>query len=129
MATASMPDLDQILELLERYQQPATYGAVGGVVGVHHKVVMSGRPRNPRNSWVIHKKTRVPTGYVPHEIHPALAEAVRAKGVIETPEDLDEWLAEQDWDETIERDEHAGRLDFLIDQALEQHRAGRTRPL
>ena len=42
------------------------------------------------------------------------------------------WLAEfaeRLWDEQIERDERAGRLDALIDQALEEHRAGRTRPL
>ena len=42
------------------------------------------------------------------------------------------WLAdyaERLWDEQIERDERAGRLDSLIDRAIEEHRAGRTRPL
>jgi hypothetical protein len=43
------------------------------------------------------------------------------------------WLAEyaeQIWDEQIERDERAGRLDALIERALTDHRAGRpTRPL
>jgi hypothetical protein len=42
------------------------------------------------------------------------------------------WLveyAERLWDEQIERDERAGRLDALIDRALEEHSAGRTRPL
>jgi hypothetical protein len=42
------------------------------------------------------------------------------------------WLveyAERLWDEQIERDERAGRLDALIDRALEEHGAGRTRPL
>lgn len=42
------------------------------------------------------------------------------------------WLAEfteQLWDEQIERDERAGRLDALIDKALDEHRDGRTRPL
>lgn len=42
------------------------------------------------------------------------------------------WLAEHAerlWDEQIERDERAGRLDSLIDRALDEHRAGRTRPL
>lgn len=42
------------------------------------------------------------------------------------------WLAEFTehlWDELIERDEQAGRLDSLIDKALDEHRAGRTRPL
>jgi len=42
------------------------------------------------------------------------------------------WLAdyaERRWDEQIEQDERAGRLDALIGRALEEHRAGRTRPL
>ena len=42
------------------------------------------------------------------------------------------WLAdhaERAWDEQIERDERDGRLDALIDRALDEHRAGRTRPL
>jgi hypothetical protein len=42
------------------------------------------------------------------------------------------WLveyAEGLWDEQIARDEKAGRLDALIDRALEEQRAGRTRPL
>jgi hypothetical protein len=42
------------------------------------------------------------------------------------------WLAEYSerrWDEQIERDVQDGRLDALIDEALEEHRAGRTRPL
>lgn len=42
------------------------------------------------------------------------------------------WLAEyaeRQWDEQIERDDKAGRLDGLINKALSEHRAGRTRPL
>lgn len=127
-----MLELDDIIQKLEENEQPATYGAVGGVVGVHYKVVMSGRPRDRRNSWVISKSTRVPINYEEHEIDPALPRAVREKRVIETPEDLDSWLAEQaerDWDERIERDERAGRLDAYIERALAEHRAGRTRPL
>ena len=51
------------------------------------------------------------------------------------PDEVDRiraWLAEYSerlWDEQIEHDERAGRLDTLIDRALEEHRAGRTRPL
>lgn len=127
-----MSQLDQIVEKLEQGKQPATYGAVGGVVGVHHKVVMAGRPRDHKNSWVINKKTRIPTNYEPDEIDPSLPKAILEKPVLETPEDLDEWLAEQaerEWDEQIERDAHSGRLDALINRALEEHQAGRTRPL
>ncbi len=88
-----MSELDNIVERLERHEQATTYGAVGGVVGVHHKVVMAGRPRNHRNSWVVNKKTRVPTNYEPNDIHPAQAKSIEQKGVIETPEELDDWLA------------------------------------
>ena len=45
---------------------------------------------------------------------------------------LRDWLweySERLWDEQIERDEQEGRLDDLVNQALEEHRAGRTRPL
>lgn len=36
---------------------------------------------------------------------------------------------EQAWDEEIEQDLEAGRLDSLIEEALAAHRAGRTRTL
>lgn len=127
-----MSELDRIVETLDRHEQPATYGAVGGVVGMHHKVVMSGRPRDYRNSWIIDKETHVPTDYKPHEVHPSLSKALQEKRIIETPEDLDEWLsdqAERDWDDQIERDVRAGRLDALVAEAIEEHRAGLTRPL
>lgn len=42
------------------------------------------------------------------------------------------WLADYDerlWDEQIAQDEQDGRLDALAEQALAEHRAGRTRPL
>lgn len=51
------------------------------------------------------------------------------------PEDLQrfrEWFAEFDaelWDRRIERDLGSGRLDALIEEAREEHRKGRTRPL
>lgn len=41
---------------------------------------------------------------------------------------LDEYT-ERAWDEQIERDEKAGRLDALAERALAEHQAGRTRPL
>lgn len=43
-----------------------------------------------------------------------------------------EWFAEYDaavWDAQIEADAKAGKLDKLAEQALADHRAGRTRPL
>jgi hypothetical protein len=64
--------LDMILEILEENTQRATYGAVAGVVGGIARGVMSPRPRTPRNSWVVSKATSLPTGYLPHEMHPQL---------------------------------------------------------
>jgi hypothetical protein len=57
--------LDEILDLLSQYHQRATYGAVGGVLGVPARSVMQGRPRDARHSWVVNQETHNPTGYVP----------------------------------------------------------------
>ena len=42
------------------------------------------------------------------------------------------WLAEYEaefWDKQIEGDAAAGKLDRFIEEALEEHRQGKTRPL
>ena len=42
------------------------------------------------------------------------------------------WFAEfqaRQFDEQIERDVAAGRLDWLVEEAIEEHRAGKTLPL
>jgi len=44
---------------------------------------------------------------------------------------LREWFIEYDharWDRQIEADGAAGKLDSLADEALAEHRAGKTRP-
>jgi hypothetical protein len=81
-----------IVERLERHRQPATYGAVAGVVEGNYRTVMSRQEKNHRNSWVVNKVLGLPTGYGPEQIHPELSTAVRATGVIDTPEALDVWL-------------------------------------
>jgi len=46
--------------------------------------------------------------------------------------ELREWILEQDWaawDAQIEADARDGKLDRLADEALDDHKAGRTRPL
>jgi hypothetical protein len=45
---------------------------------------------------------------------------------------LREWFIEfhqSRWDKQIEVDSNAGKLDFLIDAALAEHQAGKTRDL
>jgi hypothetical protein len=42
------------------------------------------------------------------------------------------WLAEYEaeiWDKQIEEDAAAGKLDRFIEEALDEHRRGKTRPL
>ena len=43
--------------------------------------------------------------------------------------DLVDELREELWDRQIDADAKAGRLDKLADKALEDYRAGRTKPL
>jgi hypothetical protein len=64
----------------------------------------------------------------------SIAELEKAVSVL-SPEELRKfrsWFAEFDmaqWDRQIEQDANAGKLDPLIEQALKDHRAGRTREL
>ncbi len=81
--------LELILDNLDQHEQRATYGAVAGVVGVLARSVMSGKPKNPRNSWVVSVRTKLPTGYSNAERHTKLAEHAQ---VLETPNALREWL-------------------------------------
>src|SRR4051794_13058699 len=56
------PDLDDILERLERHHQRATFGAVAGLLGREPLTLFDGYPRTPRTSWVVSKSTGLPTG-------------------------------------------------------------------
>jgi len=91
-ATMDEAALEDTVEKLHGHGQAATYGAVAGVVGGYHRTVMQGLHHAHRYSWVVNKRTRVPTGYEPHEIDPRLSQSITERGVIETPEDLDYWL-------------------------------------
>ena len=46
--------------------------------------------------------------------------------------ELREWLSEKDWekwDRQIEQDSESGKLDFLIEEALEEKRMGKLKDL
>ena len=64
---------------------------LAGVVGLHYRNVMDGQTKSFRNSWVVSKRTRLPTGYGPQDFHPELLAS--ENGVIETPRELKRWLA------------------------------------
>ena len=85
-------DLDDVISRLDRYRQRATYAAVAGVVGLHYRNVMDSRTRSHLNSWVVSKRTGLPTNYGPQDFHPELL--TNPNGVIETPKALKKWLAE-----------------------------------
>ena len=83
--------LAEVIAKLERNHQRATYGAVGGIVGLPSRSVMSGQPKTSRNSWVVSAKTKLPTGYSQTECHSFL-EANRR--VIASVSELAAWLRE-----------------------------------
>lgn len=84
-------ELEDITARLERHRQRATYAAVAGVVGRHWRNVMHDQNKSHRNSWVVSKRTKLPTGYGPQDWHPELL--TNENGVIETPAALKKWLA------------------------------------
>ena len=81
--------LDGILNLLNRYHQRATYGAVAGVLRKVPQSVLQGRKKDRRHSWVVNQRTGLPTGYHEFMIHPALTER---PSVFETENELRIWL-------------------------------------
>ena len=81
--------LDQIIDVLDRRQQRATYGAVASLLGTAPRTLMSGRDRDQRHSWVVSRKNGQPTGYESEQVHPALMVSER---VIESREELEKWL-------------------------------------
>lgn len=83
------PQLDDVLDLLNRHRQRATYGAVGGVVDRPPTFLMGGRPRDHRHSWVVNQETGLPTGYSEEEMHPELRSSTEA---LRRPEELEAWL-------------------------------------
>ena len=83
--------LDEILDLLNRHHQRATYGAVGAIVNRPASFLMGGRPRDHRHSWIVNQETELPTGYGPEHKHPELRS--RAK-VLKTSQELESWLRE-----------------------------------
>lgn len=78
--------IEDVLGLLNERRLRATYAAVGGVIGIPAQSVGTHLgPRVPRASWVVNKKTRQPSGYLPNQIH---SDLLRHGYVIETAVEL-----------------------------------------
>jgi hypothetical protein len=81
--------LDEVVDLLVKYQQRATYGAVAAVVGGSPRSLLQGRPRDRRYSWIVNRDTGLPTGYDNSLVDPQ----IHARDVIlDTEPDLRDWL-------------------------------------
>ena len=81
--------LDSILDLLDRFHQRASYGAVAGLIDRPPHYLMTGRPRDPRHSWVVSQDTWLPTGYFKDQVHPDIISRER---VLLSVEELESWL-------------------------------------
>jgi hypothetical protein len=82
-------NLDQVLDLLNKHHQRATYGAVAAVVGGHAQSVLQGRDRDWRHSWVVNRESGLPTKYPKGMIHPSIEHHER---ILSTGEELRAWL-------------------------------------
>jgi len=95
----SDPRLDEVLRFLNSEQIRATYGAVAGVVGgIPQSIGARLGHRRPEASWVVNANTKLPTGYAPAEMHPALR---RTQDVIESGSELRQRMAR--WKERQQR--------------------------
>lgn len=92
--------MDQILDALNSAQQRATYGAVAAILGVSPRVLMKGRERNPRHSWVVNLKSGLPTDYAAELVHPDL---MANATILKTGDDVVAWLATRGVPLTAER--------------------------
>lgn len=81
--------LEQILDLLDRFHQRATYGAVAELISRPTHYLMNGRPRDPRHSWIVDQDTWLPTGYFKDQIH---RDIISRERVFSAAKDLDSWL-------------------------------------
>jgi len=81
--------LDDILDVLDRHHQRATFGAVSGVLGREPISLFKGYVRSPKTAWVVNKRTGLPTGTKEADSPRGLLEKTR---VIDAPDELREWL-------------------------------------
>ena len=66
--------MDQILSALDAASQRASYGAVAALLGKTPRTLMKGRARDQQHSWVVNRRSGLPTGYDATQLHPALLE-------------------------------------------------------
>jgi hypothetical protein len=83
--------LDEILDILGRHHQRATFGAVAGILRRDPQSLFRGYTRTPKTAWIVSKTTGLPTGTKESDYPEGLRQNAR---VIETSDDLLSWLRE-----------------------------------
>jgi hypothetical protein len=83
--------LDEILVVLERHHQRATFGAVASILETDPRSLFVGYSRTPRTAWIVNKGTGLPTGTKERDYPPGL---LQNKHVIDAPDELRAWLGE-----------------------------------
>lgn len=87
--------IENVVRQLHKHGRRASYGSLTTVLGMQKGAyqaignLMAKRPRNHLNSWVVAKRTGLPSGYDPNEIDPRLP---KSGPIIITPADLISWL-------------------------------------
>lgn len=76
---------ENIIHLLAKHHQRATYSALAGLLGMVPRSVMSGLPKDSKNSWIVAKENGLPSGYSTEAIDSRLSNSGK---VIETVEEL-----------------------------------------
>jgi len=82
-------NIEHLIDQLNKYGQRATYGAVGGLVGLPARSVMHGKPKTIRTSWEVAKKNWKPSGFDIDQQDPRLT---LSPAPLSTPEALVSWL-------------------------------------
>ena len=103
MQHSPTPTIDKILRCLNDHKTRATYGAVGGLLGI--SAPSAGQKlgdRRPFASWVVRADTGLPSWYCPDQIHPHLC----ANGhIIVDSSELQELLADFEPDDDAHSDD------------------------
>ena len=82
-------DLMHVLLALQKGKTRATYTAVAERLNTSPRSVMKGQPHTPLHSWVVNKRTKMPTGYSEENRHVDLLANSR---VIQSGDELDTYL-------------------------------------
>ena len=63
--------VERVLEALQHKKTRCTYGALAEYIGTSPRDVSAFlAPKRPEASWVVNKKSGMPTGYDAYQIHP-----------------------------------------------------------